>query len=80
MENDVQLHIDTDYEYPMTVSFVLYDAAGYPIFTAHDINISSPADTTIPSNILFYHGEYTLKVIFECENSTFVKTITIHLD
>ena len=77
--NDVQIHIDTNYEHPMTVSFALYNAAGYPIFTAHDIDISSSADTVIPSKILFYHGDYTLKVVFDCENSTSVKTIPIHI-
>ena len=78
--SDVQVHIDTDYNHPMNVSLVLYNAAGYPIFTEHNIDISSHSDTIIPSQILFYKGDYKLKAIFECENNTIEKTIPIHIE
>jgi hypothetical protein len=78
--DDLQVHIDSDYEHPMNVSFVLYNAVGYPIYTAHNIDISSHGSAVIPAKILFYCGEYKIKAIFECKNYTVERTVTFNVD
>ena len=78
--NDLQVHIDSDYSHPMNVSLVLYNAAGYPIYTEHNIDMSSHGSAVIPGNILFYCGAYKLKAIFECENYTAERTVTFNVE
>ncbi len=78
--DDLQVHIDSDYAHPMNVSLVLYNAAGYPIYTLHNIDMSSHGSAVIPGNILFYCGEYKIKAIFECENYTAERTVTFNVE
>lgn len=76
---DLHVFVDSDYGHPMNVSFVLYNAVGYPIYNVHDIDISSHGSAIIPAKILFYCGEYKLKAIFECGNFTVERTVKFNV-